>query len=101
MKELDIPAGADGEDGAVEMIRFWLANGQDHVALNVGMFAKAEEPGCWGMIAADIVKHAIRVMLEKDPSRERLTLIGEVTDAFHQRMAHNVKNDDTLSGRSQ
>lgn len=33
MHELQKPAGIDGDDGATEMVRFWLAHGKPHVAL--------------------------------------------------------------------
>ena len=101
MKQLEVPSGAQGQDAAVEMIRFWINGGQDHVSINTGMFATADEPACWGMIAADIVKHAVLGMLEDDPSRDVKSLFAQMDNAFAKRFAENVKVSGQIKGGSQ
>jgi hypothetical protein len=70
LRPLDVPDGVFEHEGeAVEFIRFWVAGGVDHVILNVGVFAASDEARYWGMICADIAKHAVRGMQQDDPSR--------------------------------
>ena len=103
MKELDIPfdVAAEETSEAVEMVRFWIAKGGDHVALNIGMFDAAKEPGCWGMIAADIIKHAVRGMRRNDPGRDEKTMLAQVEKAFVERLAYNANLTGQIGGRSQ
>lgn len=63
MRELNVPNGIEGDSDATEMIRFWLANGDVHLSLLLGMYQDAEEDDAvdelwaWGNILGDIAQH--------------------------------------------
>lgn len=54
MRELPAPIEIHGDENATEMVRFWLAHGEPHVALLLGMHEDsgdevgADEIGLWG-----------------------------------------------------
>lgn len=97
INDLDRPDGADtARDDATEFVRFWVVDGQDHVALRIGAFPPETEAMSWGAIAADIVKHALRAMVMEDQSRDETALIEEVEAAFHQRLAEAVDTTGRL-----
>jgi hypothetical protein len=101
MRELSIPPGVEGEPGAVELIRFWIADGADHVNLNIGLFAPDDEPAFWGSIIADIAKHAVNGMMQEDPSRDEAVLMAQIEAGFARRLAQTVNFTGRLSGRRQ
>lgn len=85
--ELPIPEGVGSAEAAHEFVRFWGADGKDHVALRIGAFAPEQEAASWGMIAANIVTQAICGMVQDDPSRDPEVLLAEVERAFRERLA--------------
>lgn len=65
---LAMPAGITPEKAAQEMVRFWVADNQGASSLYVGGTADtSREPGLWGFILADIAKHVVQAMREKNP----------------------------------
>ena len=62
MRELDIPSSIierdRDADEAAEFIRFWLADGIEHVSLNIGAMGE-QEITQWGMMLADLTVHII------------------------------------------
>lgn len=101
MNELAIPPDIHGDADAVEVIRFWIADNADHVTLNVGLFDPEEEPAFWGAIIADIAKHAVRGLMQEDPSRDEAVLLAQIEAGFARRLAHTVNFTGQLGGRSQ
>lgn len=98
LAELDIPDGVIDEEDPVEFIRFWIAGNEDYVTLNIGAFDKEHEASSWGMIAADIVKHAIRGMRQDDPSLTEDALLAEIEAAFYGRLRSTVNISGQLRG---
>lgn len=98
LHELDIPDSLVDEEEAIEFVRFWIGGGEDHVTLNIGAFDPENEAASWGMIAADIVKHAIRGMCQDDPSRSPETLLAEIEAAFNGRLRDTVDLTGQLCG---
>jgi len=98
LRELQVPDGVFDEEGeAVEFIRFWIAGGQDHVTLNMGVFAPEDEAKSWGMIMADLAKHAVRGMQQDDPSRGTPEqMMAELQKGFFERLEYTGAN---LSGQ--
>lgn len=88
--ELEIPVTMDGETVADEFVRFWIADGNDYVSLRIGAFPDDQEAASWGMIAADIAKHAILGLCQADPSREPEAVAAEVEQAFRERLGETV-----------
>ena len=54
--ELAIPSGASATAGSVEVLRAWIVDGGLHVSL----LPAFETPDMWGLLLADIARHAAR-----------------------------------------
>src|SRR5262245_44010550 len=54
MRELPIPEAARKDARAAELLRVWLADEQQHVALRAGVW---DDPAAWGLMLADIARH--------------------------------------------
>lgn len=65
MRELPAPIEIHGDKNATEMVRFWLAHGEPHVALLLGVYEDSEDEGAadelwaWGNILSDIAQHVV------------------------------------------
>ncbi|MFA0811033.1 DUF5076 domain-containing protein [Microbulbifer epialgicus] len=85
MRELEVPSTIEGDENATEMVRFWLAHGEPHLALLLGMYEDADtdeevpdELWAWGNILSDIAQHIANGMSQShgydfDESVELLT----------------------------
>lgn len=70
LRELIIPKAVIEGNNTQEFIRFWVADGYDHVSMKIGGFEdNADEAYMWGNILADIAWHAVNGMSEDDSSR--------------------------------
>lgn len=98
LHQLDIPDGVLEEEVGHEFVRFWVAGGVDHVSLYLGQFRPETEATDWGTIAADIVKHAIRGMLQQDPTRDEVALFAEIERAFLQRLEEQTNIMGQIKG---
>lgn len=98
---LDIPDGIYEEQEGHELVRFWISSGVDHLSLNIGLFDRDQEPGVWGSVAADIVKHAVRGMMQDDPTRNEMDLYAEIERAFACRLKEKTKFPGQLRGETQ
>ena len=54
--ELAVPKGAAAGSGSVEVLRAWIVDGGLHVSL----LPAFETPDMWGMLLADVARHAAR-----------------------------------------
>jgi hypothetical protein len=54
MKELAIPEAAKKDAAAAEILRVWLADGQQHITMRTGVF---EDPAAWGLFLCDLARH--------------------------------------------
>lgn len=98
LTELDLPEGIESGEDPVEFVRFWIAGNEDYVTLNIGAFDPEHEASSWGMIAADIVKHAMRGICQHDASRDKEALLAEIEAAFYGRLRDTVKISGQLRG---
>jgi hypothetical protein len=105
LDELVIPTSIfdDEEDIADEFVRFWICNGNDHVTLRIGSLGPPEdEPVQWGHIAADIARHAVRGMLQDDPTRGTAEqLFAEIERGFRERLLKDLNFTGQLQGSKQ
>ena len=90
MRELLRPTGIVGHDDATELIRFWLAGGQPHLSLLLGMYEDAEdcdvdEFWAWGNILADIAQHVAHGM-QKSHGYDNEDSLRSMTRYFNQAM---------------
>jgi hypothetical protein len=60
---LPIPAAASRDPRSLEILRVWIANGEQHVALSFGMW---EEPAAWGLLLADLARHIAEAHAQQD-----------------------------------
>lgn len=99
-RELSIPSTliADETDG-FEVIRFWVGGGTDHVSLQLMQTADGKtDIKAWGNIAADIIKHAVRAIMQDDPSLDKEVVTAEIEQALVKRLSSNVNLAGQLKG---
>lgn len=56
LSELPIPPGAISVAGSSEVLRAWIVDG----GLSVSLISAFDRPALWGMLVADIARHAAR-----------------------------------------
>lgn len=61
--QLAIPAAASRDPRSLEVLRVWIADGDQHVALAFGMW---EEPAAWGVLLADLARHIAEAHAQQD-----------------------------------
>ena len=65
MNERPIPEAALQDPNSVEMLRVWVAEGQLHCSLKVGMYRDGmgiDEEVAWGTILADAARHIAKAL---------------------------------------
>lgn len=65
MNERPIPEAAFQDPNSVEMLRVWVAGGQLHCSLKVGMYRDGmgvDEETAWGTILADAARHIAKAL---------------------------------------
>jgi hypothetical protein len=65
MNERPIPEAASRDPHSVEMLRVWVAGGQLHCSLKVGMYRDGmgiDEEVAWGTILADAARHIAKAL---------------------------------------
>lgn len=96
MQDLEIPLLEKPEE-AIEMIRFWIDGDQDSVMLKVGVMGDGE-PEQWGMILADVARHAVRGMQQYYPELSEEDLHKRIRDGFLRRMQAKDLTAGSLTG---
>lgn len=66
LRELPIPAGAATAAGSTEVLRAWIVDGGLQVALDPAF----PSPDVWGILLADIARHAARAYAAEDKCGE-------------------------------
>lgn len=62
---LRIPAAAMKDPRSLEVLRVWIAGGEQHVALSFGMW---EDASAWGVLLADLARHIAEAHAQHDES---------------------------------
>ncbi len=94
-RPLILPPAAESDMNAIEMARIWIAENQLHCVLNVGYWQQAsgiDERHAWGILLADIARHASFALgnaMGSDP-RDNLKMILESlqTEIAHKTSEH-------------
>ncbi|QDV91523.1 hypothetical protein RAS2_26250 [Phycisphaerae bacterium RAS2] len=60
---LEIPTAAHEDSRSCELLRVWIANKQQHVALRVGAW---KDPAAWGIMLCDLMKHIANAYHHED-----------------------------------
>ena len=100
MNELDIPEEVFEAESAHEMLRFWIVDGEDAVTLHVGAMGE-DEPTAWGWVLADLARHAVNAMTQRDPSLDAETVRAQLEAGFDERMGQRVGVSGSIRGRKQ
>jgi Domain of unknown function (DUF5076) len=82
MGELKQPPATSEDEDATEMIRAWIAKGDLHVSLRLGMWqdlqnSDIDERDAWGELLADLTRHIANGMMKEhgwdyDSTRDRI-----------------------------
>ena len=89
MNERPIPPAALQDPNAVEMLRVWVAGGQLHCSLKVGMYRDGmgiDEELAWGTILADAARHVARA-LQRDGTVSEADSLAKLVAAFNDEVA--------------
>jgi hypothetical protein len=80
MKQLAVPSEIAGASDAREILRVWVAGGQQHVTLATGIWS---DPAAWGLLLVDLAKHVARAYEQSDgrSAAEALARLREGFDA--------------------
>jgi len=89
MNERPIPEAALPDPNAVEMLRLWVAAGQLHCSLKVGMYRDGmgiDEEIAWGTILADAARHIAKA-LQSGGNLNETESLAKVVAKFNQEVA--------------
>ena len=82
--ELLIPEAAQRDGNSLEIIRVWVAGGNQHFTLRVGLW---EDPAAWGLLLADLARN-VAASYEQDASLDRLASLDRIKLAFNTEIKH-------------
>jgi hypothetical protein len=74
-----IPAAASRDPRSLEVLRVWIASGEQHVALAFGMW---EEPGAWGLLLADLARHIAEAHAQNDEDVDAEDFLEQIRAGF-------------------
>ena len=82
MRELPRPGVTSEDESATEMVRAWIAKGDLHVSLRLGLWQGSQnldidERDAWGELLADLTRHIANGMMKEhgwdyDSTRDRI-----------------------------
>jgi len=103
VNELEIPAEAFDAEWATEIVRFWVVDSVDHISLRIGSVSNKEfdenEARTWGVILADIAKHAVNAIKQSDNTNvTRMQLYADIERGFSERLKEKTKFSGQLMG---
>ena len=77
-KQLPVPAAARKDSRAFELLRVWVADGEQPISLRAGIW---EDPAAWGMMLADLAGH-IANSLEQGAGLDREEAMEQMKEAL-------------------
>jgi len=80
---LPIPAAASRDPRSLEVLRVWIANGEQHVALAFGMW---EDPAAWGLLLADLARHIAEAHAQNDEGIDAEDFLEQLRSGFEAEM---------------
>ena len=89
MNERPIPAAALQDPNSVEMLRVWVAEGQLHCSLKIGMYRDGmdiDEEVAWGTILADAARHIAKA-LQGDSNLNEVESLARVAAKFNEEVS--------------
>jgi len=85
MNERPIPKAALQDPNSVEMLRVWVAGGQLHCSLKIGMYRDSmgiDEEVAWGTILSDAARH-IAQALQNDNPQHAVENLAKIVATFN------------------
>ena len=79
-KFLDPPPAAQRDKAAFELLRVWVAEQGQHVALRSGTW---EDPAAWGIVLADLARHIVHAESLHKKGLDRRAFLARMLDGFH------------------
>ncbi|MEP3889692.1 MAG: DUF5076 domain-containing protein [Hellea sp.] len=100
---LAIPPAVYDASHAVELVRFWVADGIDHVSLRIDAASteseQSSEPHTWGVILADIAKHAVNAITQSTfDENTKEQIFAQLEQGFAERLKEKVNFSGQLTG---
>lgn len=80
---LPIPAAASKDPRSLEVLRVWIAGGEQHVALAFGMW---EDAAAWGLLLADLARHIAEAHAQQDTQVSAEDFLDEIRAGFESEM---------------
>ena len=92
---LPIPAAASRDPRSLEVLRVWIAGGEQHVALAFGMW---EDAAAWGLLLADLARHIAEAHAQQDDAVSAEDFLDDIRAGFESEMD---APSDEVSGQVQ
>ena len=86
--ELPIPTVAEADPRAVELLRVWIAHGQQHVAIATHVW---KDPAAWGIMLVDLAKHIARAY-EQSSGQDYDDVLKRIQDGFDAEWQHDTNS---------
>ncbi len=77
--ELIVPPAAEADADAIEVVRVWVAQGGQHVSINVGAW---EDPMAWGIVLADLAGHLANAY-QQESGLDRKETLRKIRNLFN------------------
>jgi hypothetical protein len=83
MKELVVPPAAQADPKSVEILRAWIAGGEQWLSLNPHVYRdrKFDEEWAWGLFLADTIRHIANAIHELT-GKDRIETVRLIRQAF-------------------
>jgi hypothetical protein len=86
--ELPIPTVVEADPRAVELLRVWIAQRQQHVAIATHIW---KDPAAWGIMLVDLAKHIARAY-EQSSGQDYDDVLKRIQDGFDAEWQHDTNS---------
>lgn len=86
--QLLIPEAATNDANAMEIIRVWIANRNQHFTLRVGLW---DDPAAWGLLLADLARNVAR-SYDQDTAVPPHTALDRIKMAFNAELENSTEH---------
>jgi Domain of unknown function (DUF5076) len=90
--QLIIPASAQSDSKAFEVLRVWVANGGQHVSIRADVW---DDVGNWGILLADLAGHVANAY-QQQKGLDRARALERIKDLFNAELSFPT---DTPAGK--
>ncbi len=93
--QLQVPPAARNDRRSFELLRVWIADGEQHITLRAGIW---DDPAAWGTMLADLAGHIANTFEQSaapGQAPDRQVLLARIKEALD---AEWYSSEDELSG---